>query len=96
LDSRIQKEYKEEIKEKTDNEGINRVGLLGIFPPYEPDYYRNAVAELCYSYHGGSGFNFTPRDIETFDVDDIRFYLEWLEKRRGDEAKRIEKAYSKK
>lgn len=63
-----------------------------MFPPYEARWFNRVVAELCYSQHGGSGLSFTPADVERLDLDEIEFYLDWLDERRSDEAERIKKA----
>jgi hypothetical protein len=63
-----------------------------MFPPYEENWFRKVSAELCYQQHGGSGFSFTLADIERLDLDDIEYYLDWLDERRSDEAERIKKA----
>jgi len=66
--------------------------IAGLFPPYEPDWFLKASAELCYHQHGGSGFSFTRADVERMDLDEIEFYLDWLDERRTDEANRIKRA----
>lgn len=63
-----------------------------MFPPYEPNWFKKASAELCYQQHGGSGFSFNLRDVEQMDLDEIEFYLDWLDERRSDEAERIKRA----
>lgn len=50
------------------------------------------MAELCYKQHGGSGFNFSKRDVAEMELDEIEFYLGWLEDRRKAEADAIRKA----
>ncbi len=50
------------------------------------------MAELCYSQHHGSGLHFTRACIRAMDLDEIEFYLEWLQDRRSEEVKAIEKA----
>jgi hypothetical protein len=64
----------------------------GIFPPFESDWFRKATAALCYSEHGGSGYGFTRADVLAMDLDDVEFFLEWLEDRRRAEATAIRKA----
>lgn len=64
----------------------------GLFPVYEADWLRTATAELCYTQHGGSGFHWTPSDVERMDLDTIEFYLDWLGDRREQEAEAIRKA----
>lgn len=45
--------------------------------------------------HGGSGLNFNARDVSEMDLDQIEFYMDWLEERRNAEAAAIKKANSK-
>jgi hypothetical protein len=70
----------------------NAFSIAGIFPYYSEDWYLNAIAELCYKQHGGSGFNFNFSDVERFDLNQIEYFLNWLDDRRTEEARRIEKA----
>jgi len=64
-----------------------------LLPVYDPDWLRKATAELCYCQHGGSGFQgFTPEAIAAMGIDDIEFYMEWLDERRRAESNAIKKA----
>lgn len=51
------------------------------------------TAELCYSLHGGSGLSFTRADVMDMDLDEIDFFLEWLDERREEEARKIKEAH---
>lgn len=66
--------------------------IAGLFPPYEAHWFRKATAELCYCQHGGSGFSFNRGDLLEMDLDEIEFFLEWLDERREKEAEAIRKA----
>lgn len=66
--------------------------IAGLFPPYEEHWVRKVTAELCYCQHGGSGFSFTREDVAGMDIDEIEFYLDWLDDRRTKEAEAIKKA----
>jgi hypothetical protein len=50
------------------------------------------VTALCYTPHGGSGFSFTRADVLEMSLQEIGFYLEWVEEQRDSEARAIKRA----
>lgn len=67
-------------------------GLAGIFPPMVSGWFEDAVADLCYTHHGGSGFGFTRADVLAMDYDEIAYYRTWLQRRRQYEASAIKRS----
>jgi hypothetical protein len=66
--------------------------IAGLFPTYEERWLEKVTAELCYHRHGGSGLSFSRSEIREMPIDEIEFYLEWLEDMRRREAEAMKKA----
>lgn len=70
--------------------------LFPLFPMYDEHWLDDAIAELCYHPYGGGGLAFGASFVENLDVGKIEYYLEWLEERRADEKRQIERASKRK
>ena len=70
--------------------------LFPLFPIYSEDWLDNAIAELCYHPYGGGGLAFGAQWVENLPIGRIEYYLRWLDERRADERRAIERAGKKK
>jgi hypothetical protein len=56
------------------------------------DEYREAMFQLCYTQHGGSGLGLTFGDVQEMPLADVRWYLERLGEARRQETDAIKSA----
>lgn len=59
---------------------------------WDEEMWRRLVFRLCYHQHGGSGLNFTLRDVESMLISDAYAYVKLLDGQREDEARELRKA----
>ena len=67
-------------------------GYRELIPETDKEGFREAVFELTYKQHGGSGMNFTLDEVLDLEVEEIEWYRERLEDQRTREAKAIKNA----
>jgi hypothetical protein len=66
--------------------------VAGLFPPLGRDEYWEAIFQLLYTQHGGSGLNLTLADVMDLELDRIYWLTERLGDQRRKEAREIEQA----
>ncbi len=52
----------------------------------------DAIGQLCWHQHGGSGYNFSRADVLEMEWDEVEHHLKRQEERREAEAKAIREA----
>ncbi len=53
---------------------------------------REAIFQLCWTQHGGSGLGFTRSEVLELDLRELSWWLERVQDQRGREARAIERA----
>jgi hypothetical protein len=69
--------------------------VAALFGEFALDDYREAIFQLCYQQHGGSGLNFSYEGVQQMPLSDFTWYLERLESARSKETHAIEAASPK-
>lgn len=68
---------------------------LAMFPAWDLEDWQQVVRKLCYKVHGGSGYNFTRRDVLEMPLGEVAEAADWLDTQRRRESEAIERAAKK-
>jgi hypothetical protein len=63
-----------------------------LFPPVAEEDIREAIFQLCWTQHGGSGLGWTRTEALELDLGELAWWLERIADQRAQEARAIEKA----
>jgi hypothetical protein len=69
--------------------------VAALFGAYDVEDYREAIFQLCYQQHGGSGLNFSYEGVQQMPLSDFSWYLERLDRARSREAAAVQRAAPK-
>ena len=58
----------------------------------DPEAYREAIFQLCYHQHGGSGLSFTYASVMDMPLADLQWFLDRLDDERKKEASKLKSA----